>query len=453
MDSLYKYKRNVTSQWGEDGIIEEIFKRIGHANGSKDVLCVEFGAWDGKHMSNTWNLWHEKAWSALLIEGNKQRCSKLKEDVKNYPKVIPYQAYVEKNGANSLDAILEKLNVKEVSLLSIDIDGDDYYILESLKIKPSVIIIEYNPTIPPSISMVQKLGEYFGSSAKAIMDLAKIKGYSLSAITETNCIFVRDSEFPKLDIQPVDLEREFPSKHLTYLFSSYDGKTFPSRKSAYAKPGKMERAAKGLKRRIKKIPGFMGLYKKLWVAKSILIWKIKGKPAPAPHKIKEKIVIGYGKRFGAKILVETGTYMGEMIEAGVKYFQQIISIELDKSLASQAQAKFSNRKNISVLQGDSTDLLLDIVKNLSGKTIFWLDAHYSGGITAKGKEHTPILSEIKTISSFPQENTVLLIDDARCFIGKNGYPVLSDFKEYVMGLFPNHTFEVSNDIMRIYPKN
>ncbi len=222
MEDLIKFKKDVTSQWGEDGIIEEIFNRIG----TDSKICVEFGAWDGKYLSNTWNLWHEKDWSAILIESNKDRVENLKEDTKNFNKVTTYCAFVKAEGENSLDNILGKLNIdKKIDLISIDIDSDEYYILQSLKkYLPRVLIVEYNPTIPPEFDIVQEPGEYFGSSAKAITRLAKEKGYTLVAVTGTNCFYVANEEFPKLKINPPRLQDIFAYDHICYVITSFDGK-------------------------------------------------------------------------------------------------------------------------------------------------------------------------------------------------------------------------------------
>jgi hypothetical protein len=65
--SLSAFARNVTSQCGEDGIIERILSIMT----DKDGWCVEFGAWDGKHLSNTYNLIHNKGYSAVLIESSR----------------------------------------------------------------------------------------------------------------------------------------------------------------------------------------------------------------------------------------------------------------------------------------------------------------------------------------------------------------------------------------------
>ncbi|MEP7167925.1 MAG: FkbM family methyltransferase [Bacteroidota bacterium] len=231
MSEFKKFEKNIKSQFGEDGVIEEIFSRIKTEN----KTCVEFGAWDGEHMSNTWNLWHNHQWKAILIEGEKDRCDELKKYTKDY-NVNPINAFVAVEGKNSLDTILSKTDFPEnIDLLSIDIDGDDYYIFQSLKkYKPRLILIEYNPTIPPHLEMVQAEGEYFGASALALVNLAHKKGYGLVHITVTNLIFVHQNDFEKLNINEPELSSIFPDELLVYVFTSYDGKPYLSKSLAYA---------------------------------------------------------------------------------------------------------------------------------------------------------------------------------------------------------------------------
>jgi hypothetical protein len=225
------FRKTVTSQWGDDGIIEEIFRRIG----TKNRFCVEFGAWDGKYLSNTWDLWHNQNWSAILIEGDEEREKALAQSIQSFAKVTSYNAVVTAQGKNSLDHILTRLEAPtNLDLLSVDIDGDDYYVFESLtKFFPRVVAIEYNPTIPPAMDLVQAQGEYFGASALAMVNLAKKKDYGLVCCTETNCFFVLRSEYPMLEISEPTLAQVFPGDNLTYVITSFDGRAFLSRKPTY----------------------------------------------------------------------------------------------------------------------------------------------------------------------------------------------------------------------------
>jgi hypothetical protein len=232
MSDFLSYQKNITSQWGEDGVIEEIFNRIG----TQSKFCIEFGAWDGKHLSNTWDLWHNKGWSALLIEQNKETYYKLTDSLKEFPKAKAVNRFVRATGKDSLDQILPKYvdTNAGIDLLSIDIDSDDYYIFEGLKnFRPRVIVIEHNPTIPPQIELIQKPGEYFGCSALALDNLAKQKGYILAHMCGTNCIFVDEKDFPKLGINKKTVFDLFPYDLLTYVITSPNGSAFLSREPAY----------------------------------------------------------------------------------------------------------------------------------------------------------------------------------------------------------------------------
>ena len=141
MDNLIKYKKNIYSQHGEDGIIEEILRRL---DNHTDKQYCEFGAWDGLHLSNTCNLLKKNQCKALLIEPNKD---KFQELCKNFPqeKITKINSLVEIDGDKSLDNFLEKNNFnKNFDFLSIDIDSYDYYIFESLKNRRAVKTTGYN---------------------------------------------------------------------------------------------------------------------------------------------------------------------------------------------------------------------------------------------------------------------------------------------------------------------
>jgi hypothetical protein len=483
------FAHNITSQFGEDGIIEEIFKRIG----TKYRICVEFGAWDGIHCSNSRNLWYNFGWNAVLIEADPIKFQELLENTKNFKLVQPVNQYVCIDGENCLENILNGLHIpNDFELLSIDIDGDDYYIFESLKnYSPRVIIIEYNPTIPAHLSIIQNKGEYFGSSAKSIFELAKQKGYQLVHITDTNLILVHNAYFSLLKIDTQELSDIFSDKYINYLFSSYDGelfisndftygvktynkKVFSLNKSKTQKPhidkefpffqnGKIQRVFI-----TSKLNEMSSLYQKLPFYKKIRIlyhrifprnysklvieeWVKKGKPVPPPHEYKQLIIKSYRDKYRTKIFIETGTYLGETVLFSSSLFKQIYSIELDVKLASQAIEKFKDQKQIQILQGDSSDKLKEVLEIIQEPALFWLDGHYSEGITAKGVLNTPIIQELNCIKGHSIKKHVILIDDARCFNGKDDYPTIQELKDKVAVDFPNHCFEVCDDIIRILP--
>jgi predicted O-methyltransferase YrrM len=121
-------------------------------------------------------------------------------------------------------------------------------------------------------------------------------------------------------------------------------------------------------------------------------------------------------------LIETGTYLGDMVFANLSNFSRIFSIELDKKLFERAQKRFVKIKKVKIFHGDSSEILKRLSKKIDKKILFWLDAHYSGGITAKGNESTPIEKELEVILNSWKKGSVIIIDDARLFNGTGGYP-------------------------------
>ncbi len=154
-------------------------------------------------------------------------------------------------------------------------------------------------------------------------------------------------------------------------------------------------------------------------------WEAKGCPAPPPDSYKQWAVKEAGKGFD--IFVETGTYLGDMVWAQRKNFGTIYSIELGKELHNNAKYRFKDCQNVHLMIGDSAEVLEHLILFIYKPALFWLDAHFSGGITVKGDRVTPILAEIDIIKG-SSLNHKILIDDARCF-GKMGFPSLKMIRE------------------------
>jgi hypothetical protein len=118
--------------------------------------------------------------------------------------------------------------------LSIDVDGDDYYILEGLEeLKPRLIVCEFNPTIPPYMDLISEKGNYFGCSALSLVKLAERKGYRLIAASDTNCFFVRAEDSGKFASYENNLELLMTRKHLTYFVTGFDGDYILSKEPAF----------------------------------------------------------------------------------------------------------------------------------------------------------------------------------------------------------------------------
>jgi hypothetical protein len=222
---LAGFKSDVYSQTGEDGIIARILTLLP----TRDKWCVEFGAWDGRHISNTRRLIEQEDYHAVLIEGSTKRYSNLKANYAGNPRVIPFNKFVGFSANDKLDTILAATPIpRDFDFLSIDIDGNDYHVWDALeKYKPKVVCIEFNPTIPNEVDFVQpkNLSVSQGSSLLAITRLAKRKGYELVAALQFNGFYVRAEYFDLFDIadnRPEVLRND--TEYVTYVFSTFDGR-------------------------------------------------------------------------------------------------------------------------------------------------------------------------------------------------------------------------------------
>lgn len=178
-------------------------------------------------------------------------------------------------------------------------------------------------------------------------------------------------------------------------------------------------------------------------------WINKGKPLPPPHPYKQLLINNVKKELDFDIFIETGTYLGEMVEAQIEKFKKIYSIELSFELYSNAKQKFSEYEKVKIIHGDSGQVLKVLIKEISEPAIFWLDGHYSAGITAKGEKECPIFEELEAIFSGNIKQHVILIDDARLFIGENDYPTKSQLEDFVKSYFPDAKFLVEDDVIMI----
>ena len=224
---LERFKKNYTSQFGEDGIIERALELIPN----RDCWCVEFGAWDGKELSNTYTLIERRKYSAVLIEADTVKFASLQKTHHKRSGVICFNRFVEFEGPDSLDSILSETPIPwDFDVLSIDIDGNDYHIWDSLThYRPKIVVIEFNPTIPNEVDFVQPKSARVtqGASLLALSRLADAKGYRLVHATTANGIFVEEGYFSLFGIQDnsiAALRAQSSLSHITYFFHSCDGK-------------------------------------------------------------------------------------------------------------------------------------------------------------------------------------------------------------------------------------
>lgn len=179
-------------------------------------------------------------------------------------------------------------------------------------------------------------------------------------------------------------------------------------------------------------------------------WKAEGRPLPAPGSVKREIIRGYARGYGLDVLVETGTYYADTVRGLRKDFRQIYSIELDERLHGMAVARCKRQANAVLLQGDSGERIVDVIARLTGPALFWLDAHYSAGETARGDVDTPIHAELIAVLGDGRPH-VVLVDDMREFVNSvQDYPAL----EAVRRIAQDHDYTMSTalDVIRLVPQ-
>jgi hypothetical protein len=195
--SLARFEHQAFSQGGEDGIIREIFRRIG--NDSR--YFVEFGVEDGRQ-TNTHFLLHD-GWKGCWLEANPQAIVSIRsgfpEALRDGRLQVEQSFVTAENIIRSFDSLAVP---KNLDLLSIDIDGNDYWIWKALSDwHPRVVVIEYNALFPPDCDWVMpydanhrwQQDSYFGSSLKALERLGRELGYRLvgCCLVGSNAFFVR----------------------------------------------------------------------------------------------------------------------------------------------------------------------------------------------------------------------------------------------------------------------
>lgn len=190
LSNLTEFESRIHSQGGEDGVLRRIYDCIGTAS----KTFVEFGAWDGRHLSNTANLRLNEGWTGLLMEGSDRADGELvKREFVN---------------AENVEALFQEYDVPETfDLLSVDIDGNDYWVWKAIeRYTARVVVVEYNilftqdaaTTMAYCADHVWDKTSYHGASLAAFHKLGLEKGYTLVHTDSwaPNAVFVLDSELP-----------------------------------------------------------------------------------------------------------------------------------------------------------------------------------------------------------------------------------------------------------------
>jgi len=191
----------VYSQWGEDGIIQHLINKIEIPN----KIFVEFGV-ENYTESNTRFLLQNDNWSGLVIDGSEKNIEYIKNDPIYWRyNLKAYEAFITKENIDNL--IKQNGITGDIGLLSVDIDGNDFWVWRAIEcISPRIVVCEYNShfgdthtiSVPYDESFVRSEKHYsyiyYGASIAALEFLGKEKGYTLVASNEAgnNIFFIRD---------------------------------------------------------------------------------------------------------------------------------------------------------------------------------------------------------------------------------------------------------------------
>lgn len=219
---LSDYEYRVFSQWGEDGIIQFLLNRIP----IEQKTFVEFGVQDYQE-ANTRFLLMNNNWTGLVLDNSKEDIERLKSNEVSWRYGLKaVDAFVTRENINRL--IAENGLEGEIGLLSIDIDGNDYWVWEAIEvIDPVIVIVEYNHRFGSELSVTVPYDEnfvrgkqypviYFGASLKALCRLAQRKGYAFVGCNSNgvNAFFVRQNLLPA-GLQALTSEEGYVAGKLT----------------------------------------------------------------------------------------------------------------------------------------------------------------------------------------------------------------------------------------------
>jgi hypothetical protein len=195
---LNRHEFQVFSQGGEDGLIEEIFNRIGATN----RYFVEFGIGNGLESNTTYLL--VKDWTGLWIESGEKNVGSIRKTYQNLLGQKKLQVKCEFITAENIEELFQEAAVPQnFDLLSIDIDRNDYWVWKAITAyRPRVVVIEYNAVFPPPVEWVVRYdpkaswdgSSYQGASLKSLEILGMKKGYRLvgCSFTGGNAFFVQE---------------------------------------------------------------------------------------------------------------------------------------------------------------------------------------------------------------------------------------------------------------------
>lgn len=171
--------------------------------------------------------------------------------------------------------------------------------------------------------------------------------------------------------------------------------------------------------------------------------------------INRELVEALAKNGAIDNFIETGTYLGETTVWASSIFKNVYTIEISEEIYKKTSIKYKDVSNINFYLGDSKDILPEIIPNIKGKALFWLDGHWCGRNTGGKFNECPIFMELD--QAVKTEDPVILIDDLRYFLGPNpndygeNYPSLNNILKFLYSQLPNHFITVHDDTLICVP--
>jgi len=187
-------------------------------------------------------------------------------------------------------------------------------------------------------------------------------------------------------------------------------------------------------------------YKKAAELPDYYYWRLRGSPMRrVPHLVKQRTLQEYARRYNLRVMVETGTNLGQMIASLLPQMDAIYSIEMDEGRVQRARRRFARDPRVHIVHGNSGEQMPSVVSEITRPCLFWLDAH-------NFDLETPIREELQAIAAHPIAGMVILIDDSKWFDGRNQYPTMGWMQQFVGKTFPGYALQDSMHILRIAPK-
>jgi hypothetical protein len=232
---LLRHGFKIYSQNDEDGIIQEIFRRIGIGN----RRFVEFGVQKGFEC-NTAKLLIE-GWRGLWIESSSGSVAQIRKHFEDFLRDGRLTLVEKLVTAENINALFSETGfVGEIDALCIDIDFNDYWVWKAIEVAtPRVVVIEYNCALRPPLSLVVPYeptrvwngGNYFGASLEALVRLGRAKGYRLvgCCFAGVNAFFVREDLCGDLFLETATAEEHYePARYFASIMpSGHSGKPGP----------------------------------------------------------------------------------------------------------------------------------------------------------------------------------------------------------------------------------